>query len=221
MSFPEMAEGFELYDYQKDAVQRIINEKNTLLAFDVGSGKTYIMIAAAMTMRRMGLSRKNMFVIPNNIVGQWEKIFTNLYPKAKLLTIEPRSFKPELREKIVIQMRDGDYDGIIIAYSCFEMIPLSVNSFFLLCSGDIQYAVEAGDITERRMQRLIRFLNSFDKTANKFKERYDKLFMCQSELQKTQKDHNPYLEQIHVCENEVEKIRVELKIDGESRIIGQ
>ena len=127
MSFPEMAEGFELYDYQKDAVQRIINEKNTLLAFDVGSGKTYIMIAAAMTMRRMGLSRKNMFVVPNNIVGQWEKIFTDLYPKAKLLTIEPRSFKPELREKIVIQMRDGDYDGIIIAYSCFEMIPLSVN----------------------------------------------------------------------------------------------
>ena len=89
--------------------------------------------------------------------------------------------------------------------------------FFLLCSGDIQYAVEAGDITERRMQRLIRFLNSFDKTANKLKERYDKLLMRQSEIKKTQKDHNPYLEQIHVCENEVEKIRAELKIDGEKR----
>ncbi|MBR1393682.1 MAG: hypothetical protein IJ561_07605 [Ruminococcus sp.] len=66
-----------------------------------------------------------MFVVPNNIVGQWEKIFTDLYPQAKLLTIEPKSFKPELRKKILTQLRDGDYDGIIIAYSCFEMIPLS------------------------------------------------------------------------------------------------
>ena len=125
IDFPEMAENFELYDYQKEAVERIIHEKNTLLAFDVGSGKTYIMIAAAMKMRQMGMSRKNMFVVPNNIVGQWEKIFTDLYPKAKLLTIDPKSFKPELREKVLVQMRDGDYDGIIIAYSCFEMIPLS------------------------------------------------------------------------------------------------
>ena len=93
IEFPGMAGNFELYDYQKEAVERIINEKNTLLAFDVGSGKTYIMIAAAMKMRQMGMSRKNMFVVPNNIVGQWEKIFTDLYPKAKLLTIDPKSFK--------------------------------------------------------------------------------------------------------------------------------
>lgn len=125
MVFPEMAENFELYDYQKEAVERIIHEKNTLLAFDVGSGKTYIMIAAAMKMRQMGMSHKNMFVVPNSIVGQWEKIFTDLYPNAKLLTIDPKSFKPELRQKVLVQMRDGNYDGIIIAYSCFEMIPLS------------------------------------------------------------------------------------------------
>lgn len=125
LSFPEMSPKYRLYDYQKDAVERIINERNTLLAFDVGAGKTYIMIAAAMKMRSMGISRKNMFVVPNSIVGQWEKIFTELYPKAKLLAIEPKAFKPELRSKILTQMRDGDYDGIIIAYSCFEMIPLS------------------------------------------------------------------------------------------------
>lgn len=125
MVFPEMAGNFELYDYQKEAVERIINEKNTLLAFDVGSGKMYIMIAAAMKMRQMGMSRKNMFVVPNNIVSQWEKIFTDLYPKAKLLTIDPKNFKPELRQKVLVQMRDGNYDGIIIAYSCFEIIPLS------------------------------------------------------------------------------------------------
>ena len=127
LTFPEMNENFTLYDYQKDAVQRIITTKNTLLAFDVGAGKTYIMIAAAMKMREMGISRKNMFVVPNNIVGQWEKIFCDLYPKAKLLTIDPKSYKPELRQKVLTQIRDGDYDGIIIAYSCFEMIPLSEN----------------------------------------------------------------------------------------------
>ena len=127
LAFPEMNSEYELYDYQKDAVQKIITTNNTLLAFDVGAGKTYIMIAAAMKLREMGISRKNMFVVPNNIVGQWEKIFTDLYPKAKVLTIEPKTFKLNMRTKALEQMRDGDYDGIIIAYSCFEMIPLSVD----------------------------------------------------------------------------------------------
>ena len=126
LTFPEMNPEFELFDYQKDAVQRIISTRNTLLAFDVGAGKTYIMIAAAMKMREMGLSRKNLFVVPNNIVGQWEKIFTTLYPKAKVLAVEPRTFKPEMRNKVLMQIKNGDYDGIIIAYSCFELIPLSV-----------------------------------------------------------------------------------------------
>lgn len=96
-----------------------------MLAFDVGAGKTFIMIAAAMKLRQEGRSRKNMFVVPNNIVGQWELIFKSLYPKAKLLTIDPKVFKPEMRQKVLKQIKDSDYDGIIIAYSCFEMIPLS------------------------------------------------------------------------------------------------
>lgn len=125
--FPEMKEGIELFDYQKDAARAIMEKKNTLLAFDVGAGKTYIMIAAAMLMRQQGISRKNMFVVPNNIVGQWEKIFTDLYPKAKLLVIEPKSFKTPVREKTMNLMKCGDFDGIIIASSCFDMIPLSVD----------------------------------------------------------------------------------------------
>ena len=125
LEFPEMDSKFSLFSYQKDAVQKILQSKNTLLAFDVGAGKTYIMIAAAMKMRMEGLSRKNMFVVPNNIVGQWEKIFSQLYPKAKILAVEPKTFKPEMRYKVLTQMKEGDYDGIIIAYSCFEMIKLS------------------------------------------------------------------------------------------------
>ena len=115
LTFPEMNKDFNLYSYQKDAVKKIIDTKNTLLAFDVGAGKTYIMIAAAMKMRDMGLSRKNMFLVPNHIVGQWEKIFSGLYPNAKVLAIEPKIFKPDMRYKVLEQIRDGDYDGIIIA----------------------------------------------------------------------------------------------------------
>ena len=128
--FEGMNETYELYPYQKDAVQKILNSKNTLLAFDVGAGKTYIMIAAAMKMRKDGISRRNMFVVPNHIVGQWEKIFTDLYPKAKILAIEPKMFKPEMRQKVFRQIKEGDYDGVIIAYSCFEMIPVSERLIF-------------------------------------------------------------------------------------------
>ena len=105
LQFPAMDSSKELFDYQKDAVQRIISRKNTLLAFDVGAGKTFIMIAAAMIMRQKGISRKNMFVVPNNIVGQWSKIFKELYPHARLLVIEPKNFKRPVRDKAIQQMK--------------------------------------------------------------------------------------------------------------------
>lgn len=125
LTFAGMNENITLHSYQKDAVQKIISTPNTLLAFDVGAGKTFIMIAAAMLMRASGLSRKNVFVVPNNIVGQWEFMFITLYPNAKVLTVEPKSFRQEMRNKVLRQIKEGDYDGIIIAYSCFELMNLS------------------------------------------------------------------------------------------------
>lgn len=125
LRFPDMSPAINLYPYQKDAVARILFTPNTLLAHDVGAGKTYVMIAAAMEMRRMGLSEKNMFVVPNNIVGQWKNIFYAMYPSANILCVEPKSFTPSKRESVLERIRDEDFDGIIIAYSCFEQIPLS------------------------------------------------------------------------------------------------
>ncbi len=125
LEFPGMSDEIRLFPYQKDAVARILFTPNTLLAHDVGAGKTYVMIAAGQELKRMGLSDKNMYVVPNNIVGQWEKIFLSMYPDAKLLCVEPKLFKPEKRRKTLERMRDEDFDGIIIAYSCFEQIPLS------------------------------------------------------------------------------------------------
>lgn len=125
LRFPNMSPAINLYPYQKDAVARILFTPNTLLAHDVGAGKTYVMIAAAMEMRRMGLSEKNMFVVPNNIVGQWKNIFYAMYPSANILCVEPKSFAPSKRESVLERIRDEDFDGIIMAYSCFEQIPLS------------------------------------------------------------------------------------------------
>jgi len=125
LTFPNMNPGVTLYPYQKNAVARILFSPNTLLAHDVGSGKTYVMIAAGMELRRMGLSKKNMYVVPNNLVGQWRDIFLMLYPNANILCVEPKSFAPAKREKVLEAIRDQDHDGIIIAYSCFEGISLS------------------------------------------------------------------------------------------------
>ena len=125
LDFPTMSKDIELYPYQKNAVARIIFTPNTLLAHDVGAGKTYVMIAAGQELRRMGLSNKNMYVVPNNLVGQWKNIFLSMYPSANLLCVEPKTFTKAKREEVLKRMRDEEFDGIIIAYSCFEMIPLS------------------------------------------------------------------------------------------------
>ena len=169
LAFPDMCKEIKLFDHQKDAVQKIISSPNTLFAFDVGAGKTYIMIAAAMEMRRQGISRKNMFVVPNNIVGQWALMFTTLYPSAKVLVIEPGTFKKEMRHKVLEQAQSGDYDGIIVAYSCFEMINLSGE--YIAASFDEQVSVLRGAIRGLRadgryrwgstpLEREIKYINS-------------------------------------------------------------
>ena len=130
LRFPTMSADIRLYPYQKNAVARILFSPNTLLAHDVGSGKTFIMIAAGMELRRMGLSKKNLYVVPNNIVGQWKSIYHSMYPSAKLLVVEPKSFVPAKREAVLKKLRDEDHDGIIMAYSCFEQIPISKQYYY-------------------------------------------------------------------------------------------
>lgn len=125
LNFPEMNSSISLRPHQKDAIARIIFSKGTLLAHDVGSGKTYVMIASGMELKRMGLSKRNLYVVPNNVVGQWEKMFINLYPNAKLLVIAPKDFTPTKKQATLTKMKYGEYDGIIIPSSCFDSIPLS------------------------------------------------------------------------------------------------
>ncbi len=128
LTFPGMSEDVRLYPYQKNAVARILFTPNTLLAHDVGAGKTYVMIAAGMELRRMRLSKKNLYVVPNNLVGQWKNIFLTMYPTAKLLVVEPKTFTPDKRDMVLLRIAREEYDGIIMAYSCFDMIPISLES---------------------------------------------------------------------------------------------
>lgn len=154
LQFPTLSPEVQLYPYQKNAVARILFSPNTLLAHDVGSGKTYVMIAAGMELRRMGLSKKNLYVVPNNIVGQWKEIFLKMYPAAKLLIVEPRSFTPAKREKVLKKLRDEDFDGIIMAYSCFEQIPLS-KQFYIDQLQDMQAQIkEMLQNTKKNTSRL-------------------------------------------------------------------
>ncbi len=129
LTFPGMSPDISLYPYQRNAIARIIFTPNTLLAHDVGAGKTYIMIAAGMELKRMGISKKNMYVVPNNLVGQWKSAFLKLYPSANILTVDSKRFAPTKRVGVLKDIRDNDYDGIIIAYSCFDMIPLSFDYY--------------------------------------------------------------------------------------------
>ncbi len=125
LEFPNMNKDIELRPHQRNAIARIIFSKNTLLAHDVGSGKTYDMIASGVELKRMGLSNKNLYVVPNSLVGQWKKMFLDLYPNSKVLVIAPKDFTPAKRQLALANIKVNDYDGIIMASSCFDLIPLS------------------------------------------------------------------------------------------------
>lgn len=119
-----------MYPHQKDAVARIIASRATLLAHGVGTGKTYIMVAAAMEMRRMGLSMKNLFVVPNNILGQWHEAFLTLYPESRVYVVYPKDFKrvkgTDKRQQILRRIKNEDYDAVILPYSVFVQIPVGL-----------------------------------------------------------------------------------------------
>lgn len=176
LRFPDMSAQINLYPYQKDAVARIIFTPNTLLAHDVGAGKTYVMIAAAMEMRRMGLSEKNMFVVPNNIVGQWKNIFHEMYPSADILCVDPKSFAPSKRESILERIRDNDFDGIIIAYSCFEQIPLSKGYYQNLLIDEQKHIAEIAGKKNKATSRLKKKQAAVSKALSELSVAMDDLY---------------------------------------------
>ena len=114
LEFKNKNHDLKLYDYQKNAVARIMLSNNTLLAHNVGSGKTYIMICAGMELKQMGISNKNLYVVPNNIVEQWYSMFKYAYPSSNVLLVTPKTFNKS-RKIVLANIRYNDYDAIIMA----------------------------------------------------------------------------------------------------------
>ncbi|MDR3209092.1 MAG: N-6 DNA methylase, partial [Oscillospiraceae bacterium] len=125
LALPGMNIGIQLLPHQKNGVARILYGGNTLLAHCVGAGKTFVMIAAAMESKRLGLSQKSMFVVPNHLTSQWAGEFIRLYPTANVLITTERDFERQNRRRFCARIATGDYDAIIIGHSQFERIPVS------------------------------------------------------------------------------------------------
>lgn len=125
LSLKNLNPSVTLYPYQKNAIARILFTPNTLLAHDVGAGKTHIMIVAGMELRRLGKSKKNLYVVPNSILRQWKEMFLYLYPSAHVFVVDKKNFKKEKREETLRSIMDNDYDAILMTYSCFDALPLS------------------------------------------------------------------------------------------------
>ena len=114
-----------LREHQRNAIAHVLYGGNTLLAHEVGAGKTFEMAASAMEAKRLGLCQKSLFVVPNHLTLQWAQEFLHLYPSAKLLVASKKDFETANRKKFCARIATGDYDAVIIGHSQFEKIPLS------------------------------------------------------------------------------------------------
>ena len=125
IKFVGMNPEITLREHQRNAIAHVLYGGNTLLAHEVGAGKTYEMAASAMEAKRLGLCQKSLFVVPNHLTEQWASEFLNLYPNAKLLVAQRKDFETANRKKFCARIATGDYDAVIIGHSQFERIPLS------------------------------------------------------------------------------------------------
>ena len=119
-----------LREHQRNAIAHVLYGGNTLLAHEVGAGKTFEMAASAMEAKRLGLCQKSLFVVPNHLTEQWASEFLHLYPNAKLLVARKKDFETANRKKFCARIATGDYDAVIIGHSQFERIrcPMSVKN---------------------------------------------------------------------------------------------
>ena len=174
LRFPGMNPEIELRPHQRNAVARILYGGNTLLAHEVGAGKTFTMAAAAMELRRMGLCSKPMLIVPNHLTGQWASEWMRLYPAANLLVATKRDFERQNRKRFCARIASGDWDGVIIGHTQFEKIPVSVErqrSFI-----EEQIAEIADGISDLKAQRGERFgVKQMEVTKKRLEARLAKL----------------------------------------------
>ena len=172
--FSGMNPEIKLREHQLNAVAHILYGGNTLLAHEVGAGKTFEMVAAAMESKRLGLCQKPLFVVPNHLTEQWTSEFLRLYPSANILTATKKDFEPRNRKKFCGRIATGDYDAIIIGHSQFERIPVSQERQERLLQEQIA-EIEEG-LEELKASRAERFtIKSLERTKKGLETRLQKL----------------------------------------------
>lgn len=172
--FVGMNPDIKLRTHQRNAIAHVLYGGNTLLAHEVGAGKTFEMAASAMESKRLGLCQKSMFVVPNHLTQQWANEFLRLYPSAKLLVTTKKDFETAKRKKFCARIASGDYDAIIIGHSQFEKIPISAERQERLLQEQIDDVTEALD--ELKRSRGENFtIKQMEKTRKSLQARLDKL----------------------------------------------
>lgn len=172
--FGGMNPDIKLREHQKNAIAHVLYGGNTLLAHEVGAGKTFEMAASAMEAKRLGLCQKSLFVVPNHLTLQWANEFLRLYPSAKLLVASKKDFETANRKKFCARIATGDYDAVIIGHSQFEKIPISAERQEKLLREQIEEIENA--LAEMKYQRGENFsIKQMEKTRKSLQTRLDKL----------------------------------------------
>lgn len=177
LMLPNINKTINLRPHQKNAIARILYSKdNTLLAHCVGAGKTFEMIAGCMELRRIGIAKKPLIVVPNHLVEDWGKEYYKLYPSAKVLVTTKADFKKDRRQRLVSRIATGDYDAIIMAQSSFEKIPVSEETRIEFMQKEIEEITQAleGAYMEDKASRSVKQLETAKKNLEKrYKELLD------------------------------------------------
>ena len=174
ITFTGMNPEIKLREHQLNAVAHILYGGNTLLAHEVGAGKTFEMVAAAMESKRLGLCQKPLFAVPNHLTEQWASEFLRLYPAANILVATKKDFEPRNRKKFCARIATGNYDAVIIGHSQFEKIPVSKERQERLLTEQIS-EIEEG-IEELKNSRAERFtIKQLEKTRKSLEAKLKKL----------------------------------------------
>ncbi len=174
LHFVGMNPEITLREHQRNAIAHVLYGGNTLLAHEVGAGKTYEMAASAMEAKRLGLCQKSLFVVPNHLTEQWASEFLHLYPNAKLLVARKKDFETANRKKFCARIATGDYDAVIIGHSQFERIPLSFERQERIIQEQIQEVQNA--IAELKYSNGERFtVKQMEKTRKSLEAKLEKL----------------------------------------------
>ena len=172
--FPGMNPEITLREHQRNAIAHDLYGGNTLLAHEVGAGKTFEMIAAAMEGKRLGLCQKSLFAVPNHLTEQWASEFLRLYPSANILVATKKDFETRNRKKFCARIATGDYDAVIIGHSQFERIPVSRERQERLLQEQI-WEIEDG-IAELKASRAERFtIKELERTKKNLEAKLQKL----------------------------------------------